>query len=394
MDKGVSEMSGASVGLVVGIDASNLHGGGGLTHLRELLSAYLPERDGIAKVIVWGGRRTLSVLPQDQPCIELRHQPALDRSLVARVWWRQFRLSSLVERECDILLVPGGLRGHGRVPWVTMCRNMLPFQSVERRRYGWSFGRLRLELLRVLQTGAFSDADGTIFLTQFARSHVLNRLHKTPKRITVIPHGVNARFASPERKSRESTSIEPRRILYVSTVNAYKHQWHVCEAMALLRGQGLNVELHLVGGGVEPALSRLKATIRRLDPEEEWICYHGLIPFDSLYEHYHLADAFVFASSCENMPNILLEAMAAELPIACSNRGPMPEILGEYGSYFDPENPNSIARAVGELIQDRLGGIAMAQKAQKRAREYSWEQCASSTFTFLHEVYVGAMNEV
>ena len=60
------------------------------------------------------------------------------------------------------------------------------------------------------------------------------------------------------------------------------------------------------------------------------------------------AHLFVFASSCENMPNTLVEAMASGLPIACSDRGPMPEILRDGGTYFDPENEVTIVVPDGE----------------------------------------------
>jgi glycosyltransferase involved in cell wall biosynthesis len=62
------------------------------------------------------------------------------------------------------------------------------------------------------------------------------------------------------------------------------------------------------------------------------------------------SDIFVFASSCENMPNTLIEGMAAGLKIACSSRGPMPEVLKDAGYYFDPESPVSISKAIEQII--------------------------------------------
>ena len=78
----------------------------------------------------------------------------------------------------------------------------------------------------------------------------------------------------------------------------------------------------------------------------------GFVPHDDLPSLLAGADLFVFASSCENMPNTLVEAMAIGLPIACSDRGPMPEVLRDGGVYFDPENPESIAAAIETLIRD------------------------------------------
>ena len=50
----------------------------------------------------------------------------------------------------------------------------------------------------------------------------------------------------------------------------------------------------------------------------------------------------IFASSCESSSCVLIENMASGLPIACSNRGPMPEVLKDGGVYFDPEKPIDI----------------------------------------------------
>ena len=67
-----------------------------------------------------------------------------------------------------------------------------------------------------------------------------------------------------------------------------------------------------------------------------------MIPYHELHSEYKDADLGVFASSCENLPIILIEKMASGLPIACSNKGPMPEVLGSAGVYFDPENSYEI----------------------------------------------------
>ena len=111
--------------------------------------------------------------------------------------------------------------------------------------------------------------------------------------------------------------------------------------------------------------------------------YHGAIPFNDLHLRYAQADLGLFASSCENMPNILLETMASGLPIACSNRGPMPEVLGAGGVYFDPEQPADIARALRELIASPQLRSELAQVSYRQALQYSWARCAEDTFGFL-----------
>ena len=95
---------------------------------------------------------------------------------------------------------------------------------------------------------------------------------------------------------------------------------------------------------------------------------------------------FVFASSCENMPVTLLEAMAAGLPIACSDRGPMPEILGSVNPYFDPEKPETIADAIQRLIKDDSLRNQASITALEIACNFTWERCATATWKILARI--------
>ena len=135
------------------------------------------------------------------------------------------------------------------------------------------------------------------------------------------------------------------------------------------------------------AIKRLRKTLNHVDPSGEFITYRGAVPYEELHNLYAAADINVYASSCENMPNILLEGMASGLPIACSNRGPMPEILGDVGIYFDPKKPEEIADTIRTLMESRKLRTQMAQAAFERARQFSWQRCAEETFTFLEKVF-------
>lgn len=86
---------------------------------------------------------------------------------------------------------------------------------------------------------------------------------------------------------------------------------------------------------------------------------------------------------------VLLEAMASGLPIACSNRGAMPEVLGEAGVFFDPEQPEDIARALRELMGSLHLRTKLAQAGYESAQQYSWGHCADQTFAFLADVAQG-----
>lgn len=378
----------------VGVDASNLRAGGTTTHLIELLRAARPSDFGIDEVIVWGGSAVLSrvdardwLRKTPQPLLEQAANPFSDRRHLQRAYWQRFRLPKLARAaKCDILFAPGGMHNNSFHPVVTMSRNMLPFDEREAARYGYSPARLRLWLLRRLQARSFRNADGLVFLTEYARTTVSRSAHIEGPRAVVIPHGVSRKFSFAPREQAaiaEYSSSRPYRILYVSTVDMYKHQWHVVRAVARLRSEGFPLVLDLVGPGYGAGAKRLADTLADLGAEAGFVRCEGAVAYDRLHGLYEVADLKVFASSCENMPNILIEAMAAGLPIACSNRGPMPEVLGDAGLYFDPEQPEQIAAAIRSFLESPQLRAQKAQMAFERAQQYSWDRCARETFAFL-----------
>lgn len=372
----------------LGIDASNIRSGGGVTHLLELLQTAAPLAHGFERVYLWGTAHLLEQI-EDRTWLYKVNDPLLERGLLYRMFWQYFRLKKLAQQiGCDVLFVPGGSDASGFKPMVTMSQNLLPFEWREMRRYGWSFYTLKFLLLRWAQSRSFRKADAVIFLTKYARDTVLKVTGSLRGKSAIIPHGVNRRFSIPPRHQRPYANYSdgsPCRVLYVSIISPYKHQWQVAKAIAQLRSAGVPVVLELVGPPAE-GMGRLKDTLSRIDPECAFITYRGAAPYEKLDEFYASADIGVFASSCENMPNILLEGMAAGLPMACSRMGPMPEALGDAGIYFDPEDSNDIARALRGLIVSRDLRAQLAQAAFDRAQQYSWEKCADVTLDFLSEI--------
>jgi glycosyltransferase involved in cell wall biosynthesis len=373
---------------ILGIDASNIRLWGGVTHLVELLRVATPQAHGFEKVVVWGSTATLDQL-QEQDWLQKVPVPLLDKALPYRVFWQRFRLRKLViQAGCDLLFVPGGSDASGFRPMVAMSQNRLPFDRQESGRYGLSWNRLRLLYLRGVQTRTFRGADGIIFLTNHAREHILSVIGKVRGKVATIPHGVGARFLAaprPQRAPATFTASAPCRIVYVSIVDRYKHQWHVAVGVARLRAAGVHVVLDLIGPPAS-GLARLQASLKQLDPRSEFIRYRGTVPYEQLHEHYCNADIGLFASSCESFPLTLAETMSAGLPIACSDRMPMPEILGAAGEYFDPEVPDEIAHAIRRLIESPELRRQKAQAAYDRACGLSWENSSNRTFEFLAEI--------
>lgn len=374
-------------GLVVGIDASRNRSGGGRAYLIGILTEGNPLKHGIEEVHVWAYRSLLDSIP-DQPWL-VKHGPKeLEQSLTKQLWWQATKLSrEVVAAGCDILFTIDAATVCRFRPMVVMSQDMLSYEPGIMKLFGFTKARLRLLAILVLQNRAMRFADGVIFLTRYA-AKVIQQSCGPLSRIAYIPHGIGTNFKHAQAvQARPVSNEHPIRCLYVSNAAMYKHQWVVVKAIATLRRQGYNIFLQLAGGGSGKAQQLLNKEIAFSDPGKTFVTQTGFVPQKELPAILASSDLFIFASSCENMPVSLLEAMAVGLPIACSNRGPMPEILADGGVYFGPENPDSIAAAVEQLITDPALREKVAQRAKQLSEQYSWSRCAEETWRFIAETY-------
>ncbi len=375
------------------IDAHNLRSGGGRTYIRYLLhhvSSPHPFRR-VTVVCFPDLVRDIGYLREERAWLTIMAIEHLARHLVARRLWHDTLFPQLLARlGADVVFAPGGILPRRRPPGssaVVLIQNMLLFQPREAARYGTGPARLRLARLRGRVVASLAQADGAIFPSEFGRYMATVAVPQSRAHTTVIPNGVDPRFRDPNPGARARRV--PKRLLYVSTLDVYKHQDTVVGALGLLRKQGHHdLHLHLVGPWQEPMLGRVRRAIAETGLHEQVALTPG-VSHDALPGVYHAADIGLFASSCETFPNILLEMMAAGLPMVCSVRLPMPDVCLDDAVYADPEDPEALAAAVARLLADDAARRRMGRRLAERASAYDWPTCARHTFAFLGEVALG-----
>lgn len=375
--------------MILGIDASTPGSGGGKRHMIELLKAFVPEQHGFHKIKIWGVTSLLEQLPDAFWLIKLTH-PFLNKGFFYRIIWQFFLREKTFKNQFDILFSPFGTYTGKCRPYVTMSRNMLIFDSTERKRFGFSLMFFKLKLLFYTQKKSFTNAQGIIFISKYASEVITNQLNIAHVQTRVIHHGISQNFIkSPaiQKQIGEYSNETPFRLLYVSTVLVYKHHCNVVRAVASLRARGYPIILDIVGDEEQKNTGRkLQYEISLCDPDNMFVKWSKHVDLAAVVRFYHSADAFIFASSCENMPNILLEAMSAGLPIVCSSYGPMPEFLKKGGIYFDPEKVSDIEDTLEKMILNVELRTKIASLSYAESKQYSWEKCADQTFSFLKQV--------
>jgi glycosyltransferase involved in cell wall biosynthesis len=372
------------------IDATNIISGGGVSHLTELMNAtscdILKEND-IEQVFIVGIASTLGRI-KDEPWIIKIGMGRFEDSLLRRQYWKLRNLNNIIKHHgIDLVFNPGGayISFRNKVKYVTMCRNMLVFEKEEADRFGFTLFRLKFSLLKIMQTQSMKNASGVIFISEYAKAYITNKSKIKINNSIVIYHGVNDRFSmavKPQKPIQLFNFTKPFSILYVSNIDLYKHQDTIAKAIVkLIEEKKYPIKMTFVGKK-ERGQTKLQNII---DGYGHYFDVFDKVTFEQIHEFYSSSDLFVFASTCENMPNILIEAMNSGLPIACSKKQPMPEFLRDGGAYFDALDSSSAENVIEELLLSPDKREKMAIRSKEYSSKFDWRKCSIETFKFLKE---------
>ena len=375
------------MGLIVGIDASRNRSGGAIAHLIGILSQCDPSKYDIKEIHIWSYRSLLDQLPEFPWLI--KHNPvSLEKNLLKQIIWQAISFNKeLRSVQCDILFSTSGTSFCLFKPMVTLSQDMLSYEPGVMSYFGYGAFRLRLQCILILQNLAFRRSQGVIFLSRYA-GKVIQKSCGRLANIAFIPHGVDKVF-------REVHSIctwpkdqdRPISCIYVSNVDMYKHQWQVIKAISALRTRGHQITLKLVGGSTSAGEKLVKNAIENSHEKGSFVERVEFVSHKEIPALLSESDLFIFASSCENMPVTLIEGMAIGLPIACSDRGPMPEVLGDGGVYFDPDDYLSIANTIERILSSSDLRSSISKKAKSLSLKYNWKQCSDDTFDYISSTY-------
>jgi glycosyltransferase involved in cell wall biosynthesis len=199
-------------------------------------------------------------------------------------------------------------------------------------------------------------------------SHELRRRLATlePRgRYRVVPNTVDTdRFRSPDAgRRREGETV---RLLNVASLDEKKRHVDLLEAVARLRSRGRSVVLDVVGEGELRGM--LEERVRALGLGDTVRLLGSRLPGD-VAELMRAADLFVLPSRFENLPVVLLEAMASGLPVVATAVGGVPEIVdGEVGALVSSGDADPLADAIESVADrlDRFDPAALAARARQR----------------------------
>jgi glycosyltransferase involved in cell wall biosynthesis len=170
-------------------------------------------------------------------------------------------------------------------------------------------------------------------------------------RLRVVPNVVDTELFHPAAQRRERGPGDPLRLLNVASLDEKKDHAVLLDAVARLRARGVAVTLDIVGEGDLRGALQARAGLLGL---ERVVRFQGTrLPAD-VAALMRESDVFVLPSRFENLPVVLLEAMASGLPAVASAVGGVGEIVdAASGALVSPEDPDGLADAIA-AIGERL----------------------------------------
>lgn len=306
---------------------------------------------------------------------------------ILRYLWHLFVYPLMVYRiKPDIEFYPSGNRRvlFRKAVSVVTCHNLLPFDQGELCKISSMKELKYLNAVRRRQTRSFQRSNGVIFLSEFSRQIVCKQIFHI-NNSTVISHGIDDYYRIDiQRNYHLNKTVN---ILYVSPIYQYKHQLEVIKAIKIARNiTNIDFRIKIIGGYKSSQVINIRNTVKS-EGLDDYVFIADEMKHGDLLDEYRSADIFVFASSCETFGITLLEAMGAKLPIACSLRTGLQNILKDGGVYFDPDDPQSIAISIITLASNYEVRRNCGNLAYKYSLEYKWADCSRNTFQYLNDIY-------
>jgi len=228
-------------------------------------------------------------------------------------------------------------------------------------------------------------ANKLICISEYVRKTVLENSNLEPDRAISVPIQLFHRLKKPSTQDVDSIlqrlGLSGKEfLLYPANFWAHKNHRMLITAFAIYRARHPESNLRLVcTGALENEKKVLQEAVYRMG-QKDWIILPGFVTEEEFTAIFASCLALVFPSLYEGFGMPVLEAMALENPVICSNVASLHEVAGDAAFYFDPRKPRQIVNAIERIATDKdlrkrligLGRHRLAESGgpEKMAREY------------------------
>lgn len=235
---------------------------------------------------------------------------------------------------------------------------------------------------------AMTQAAAILVNSTRTRQDVITYLGYPADRLHVVPLGLDPDLRPPRDEAARAAARasfglpDDPLVLHVGHTVFYKNIEGLLETIHRLVRRGQPVRLVRAGAYLRASQRRLA---RRLGIADR-IFELGPLPRARLRDLYHAADLFCYPSWYEGQGLPPLEAMACGVPVIVSDRGALPEMVGDAGLVVPPD-PERLADAVQSSLHDSTCRARLRERSLVRAAQFRWDLAAQRTLDVYRMVW-------
>lgn len=309
-------------------------------------------------------------------CAENRKQRYLFEQIQLKNYVRQFRIDLLHSLAYTS-------------PLFLQCPTVVSIHDLNFKAFGHDMPFHRRWMLRLFVGQAVARSTKIIVMSDFSRREILQEYPIDSKKIAVIHEAVDAGEIK-NGKNDEDQPIDTRLpeletpyITAFSSVTINKNIPRLLEAfLEAKKDKRFRHKLVIIGHRFP--LEKVKAIdFKSLDNRE--IVWTGYLSRQKVFEVLQGSDFMVFPSFYEGFGLPALEAMAAGVPLVCSNTASLPEVVGEAGVFFDPFSIQDMSEKIAQVASDLTLRKNLREKGFQNLQRFSWKQTAEQTLSVYQE---------
>lgn len=295
-----------------------------------------------------------------------------------RIAWEHAYFSSSQTKQFDLIHAPGYIAPvFPRIPVALTVHDLHALTHPE------LCSTLNRYYYRLFLPLSIKKANCVIVPSVFVAEEVLKLFDISQRKIFVIPEAAESKFKliSDETLKRAISvkyNLPEKFILFVGNIEPKKNVNLLFTIYEFLVERHPELGLVLVGRwGWESRA--LKSKFIELHNRYSNLIWTDYITSDDLSVIYNLATVFVFPSLIEGFGIPPLEAMACGVPVVTSNRGAIPEVVGDAAIVIDPEQQKDYAIWIEKMLLQPSFRQEFCEKGREHIKKYSWKFTAQQT---------------
>lgn len=262
----------------------------------------------------------------------------------------------------------GTYKGGRKIRDTVMIHDLIPFYYDEH--YPEVFNKLENAYIMYRLKVSIKKADKIITGSEYSKEDILDKVPECGKKIRVINDGLNdVSFKAGKNIVHAAGEGKKDYIVAMTSGLPHKNAKGVLKNYeAYFKKANHPLQLAVIGIGDTSVYEEMDA-----EAAAHVKCYKFFKKFDDMCRVAAGARAYLFLSYAEGFGFPPLEAMQMGVPVVCSDRSSLPEVVGDAGILVDPEDTEAVVRALITATEEEAVREELIKKGYENIKRFSWE---------------------